>query len=74
VKRFCETVDFGADFFERLFLAAGEGVSGVAIGAAEVAGSEADKNAGQPREGAFTLQAQVDFIDVQRLGHRAKVS
>ena len=74
MKWFCEAVDFAADSFERLLLTAGKGVGGVAVGAAEVAGGETDENTGQACKGAFTLQAQVDFIDVERLGHKAKVS
>jgi len=56
-----------------LFFAFGERVGGVAVGATEVAGGEADENAGQAGEGALTLQAQVDFVDVECLGHESKV-
>jgi hypothetical protein len=62
-------MDFGENVLQRSLLAFGESVSGVAVGAAEVAGGEPDENAGQPGKGAFTLQAQIYFIDDQRLGH-----
>ena len=57
------------DFLQRHLFAFGEGVGGVAVGAAQVAGGEPDENARQPGEGAFALQAQIDFVDDQRVGH-----
>lgn len=62
-KRLGEAGDFGVNFFQGLFFAFSKGVGGIAIGAAEIAGGQADKNAGEAGEGAFALQAQVDFID-----------
>ena len=46
-----------------------EGVGGIAVGTAQIAGSETNENAGQAGEGAFALQAQVNFIDHQRVRH-----
>ena len=60
---------FSQNFRQRHFFAFGEGVGGVAIGAAQVAGGEPDENARQPGKGAFALQAQIDFVDDQRVGH-----
>jgi len=48
------------------FTAAGEGVLGVTPGTAEIASGEAHEDAGQTREGTFTLQRFVDFDDVHR--------
>ena len=45
-------------------LAAGEGVLGVAPGAAEVAAGEADEDAGETGEGGFALNGFVEFDEV----------
>ena len=66
-------MNFCQNGFERLFFAFGEGVGGVAVGAAQVAGGEADEYARQPGKGAFTLEAQVDFVYDERVGHRTKI-
>ena len=63
--------DFVENFLERHFRTFGEGVSRVAIRAAKITGGEADKNARQAREGAFALQAEIDFVDDQCFGHPA---
>jgi hypothetical protein len=41
------------------------GVLGVAIGATELAAGEPDENAGTPRLGAFALDAEEDFVELQ---------
>ena len=58
-----------ADFRQSHFPAFFEGISGVAIRAAQVAGGEPDENARQTCECAFALQTQVDFVDDQCVGH-----
>ena len=72
-KRRGQFAHFCQDFLQRHFFAFGEGVGGVAIGAAQIAGGEPDENARQAGEGAFALQAQIDFVDDQRVGHRLQV-
>jgi hypothetical protein len=64
-----EAVDFGQDIREGEFAAFGECVGGVAVGATEVASGKADENAGEAGEGAFALEAQVDLVDNERVGH-----
>ena len=64
---------FGQNIGERFLFSFRERVGGVAIRAAEVAGGEADENARQPGEGAFPLQAQIDFVDDERFGHEEKL-
>ena len=61
----CQGFDLGFDFVEGEGLAAGEGVLGVAPGAAEVAAGEADEDAGQTGEGGFTLDGFVKFDEMQ---------
>ena len=68
-KRCGQFSDFGQDVRKRPFLAFGEGIGGVAVGATEVAGGEADEDARQAGEGAFALQAQIDFVDDEGTGH-----
>jgi len=53
--------DLGEDFVGGEGLAAGEGVLGVAPGAAEIAAGEADEDAGDAGEGAFALDAFVEL-------------
>lgn len=65
--------NFGQNFIERFLFAFGEGVGGIAERTAQVAAGEADENARQPGKGAFTLQAQVDFVDDERCGHAGKI-
>ncbi len=50
-----------------------KGVGRVAIGAAEIAGGEADENAGETGKGAFSLNAQIDFVYDEVAGHRVKM-
>ena len=59
-----QALDLGEDLVLRHFAAAGEGVLGVAPGAAEIASGEAHEDAGQSGEGTFPLQRFVDFDDV----------
>src|SRR5882724_8467797 len=61
--------DFGQDRVECLFGSLRECRSGVAIGTAQIASRQANKNAREPRKGAFPLQTQVNFVDDQVIGH-----
>jgi hypothetical protein len=67
-------VNFFQNFRQRLFFAFGEGVSRVAIRAAQIAGGEPDENARQTGEGAFALQAQIDFVDDEGASHAASLA
>ena len=69
-----QLINLRTNIRERLFLSFRERVRGIAIGTAQVARGEPNENARQTRKGALTLQAQIDFIDDQRAGHKAKVS
>ncbi len=62
-----ESFDPGEDFFGRERLAAGEGVFGVAPGAAEITTGEADENTGEAGEGAFALNGFVEFDEMHEL-------
>ena len=66
-------LEFSDDLIDGHCLAAGERVRGVAVGAAEVAAGEADEGARQPGKGALALDAQVDFMNQQRVAHGQKV-
>ena len=66
--------NFFQDFRERSFFTFGEGIRGVAIRAAQIAGGEPDENARQPGKGAFALQAQINFVDDERVGHTGSVA
>ena len=66
--------NFCQNFRQRFFFAFSESISRVAIRAAQVARGEPDENARQAGKGAFALQAQIDFVDDERVGHRAKIS
>ena len=59
-----EGFDLREDFVVGEGLAAGEGVLGVAPGAAEIAAGEADEDAGDAGEGAFALHGFVEFDEV----------
>ena len=61
--RLGQAVDFGNNFFQSLLSSLGEGVGGVAVGAAEVTESQADEDAGPTRPGALALHRMVYFID-----------
>ena len=67
-----EFSDLGHDFFKSLFLPFRKSVRRVAVGTTKVASRQPDKHAGQAGERAFTLQAQVDFVDDQCRCHVAK--
>ncbi len=63
--------DTGSEGFDLLFdlvegegLASGEGVLGVAPGAAQVAAGETDEDAGEAGEGGFALDGFVEFDEV----------
>jgi len=74
VERRGEFFDLCEDFGEEHLFALRESVGGVAIGAAEVAGSQPDKDAGQAGKSAFTLQADIDFVDDECVGHGVSVA
>ena len=59
-----ESFDLGDDLVFGEGLAAGEGVLGVAPGAAEVAAGEADEDAGQAGEGRLALDGFVELDEV----------
>ena len=64
-----QSVDPGQDFRQGYFPALGEGVGGVAIGAAQIAGSQAHEDTGPAGPGAFALQAEINLVDDQSPGH-----
>ena len=57
-------LDLLLDFVEGEGLATGEGVLGVAPGAAEVAAGETDEDAGEAGEGGFALDGFVEFYEM----------
>ena len=59
-----EGFDLGEHLVGGEGLAAGEGVLGVAPGAAQVAAGEADEDAGDPGEGAFALDGFVELDEM----------
>ena len=65
-----EGFDLLLDFVEGEGLAAGEGVLGVAPGAAEVAAGEADEDAGEAGEGGFALNGFVEFDEMHCCSRR----
>ncbi len=69
-----EAFDFGEDIGGRESASAAEGIGGVAVRAAQVAGGEAHEDAGEAGEGAFALQAGVDFVDKKRRDHGKRVA
>jgi hypothetical protein len=64
---FCQSFDFGSDVFQRLLFSFRKRIRGIAIGTAQIARGKPHENARQTRKGAFTLQAQINFIDDERL-------
>jgi hypothetical protein len=70
LKRLSKPAHFRQRTGQQLFAPLGERIRRIAVGTAEVARGEPDKHARQPGKGAFPLQAQVDFVDDQRVGHR----
>ena len=71
-KRRREPVDFLQRVRQGFLLTLRESVGRVAIRASQIARREPRKNAGQPRESALTLQAQINFINNQRISHFAQ--
>ena len=61
--------DFVLDGGERHCFTAGEGISGVAVGAAKVATGEAHEDTRPPGESAFALEAEINFMDAQCAAH-----
>jgi len=61
--------DLVLDGGERHCFAAGEGVSGVAVGAAKVAAGEPHEDTRPPGESAFALEAEINFMDAQCAAH-----
>ena len=70
LKPFRQPLDLSHDIRQRLPLPFGKRIGRVAVGAAQVTRGKPDEDARQPCKGALALQAQIDFIDDQRLGHR----
>jgi len=69
-----EAIDLSPDITQGTFDALGEGVCRITVGTAEIAGGQPNENARQPREGALPLQAQINFVDDECLGHRARLA
>ena len=61
--------DFVLDGGKRHCFTTGEGISGVAVGAAKVAASESHEDTWRAGESAFALQAEVNFMDAQCAAH-----
>ncbi len=61
--------DFILDGGECHGFTAGEGISGVAVGAAKVATGEPHEDTRPAGESAFALQAEVNFMDAQCAAH-----
>jgi hypothetical protein len=59
---------------QSFFLSFGKGICGVAIRAAQIARRKTDENAWQPGEGAFALQAQIDFVDDEGAAHASNLA
>lgn len=68
-KRRGETVHLRAYVLQRLFFSLGKCIGRIAIGAPQIAGGEPDENARQPGKGALPLQAQVNLVDDEGVGH-----
>ena len=61
--------DFVLDGGERHGFTASEGISGVAVGTAEVTAGESHEDTRPAGESAFALQAEVNFMDAQCATH-----
>src|SRR5580698_6826736 len=68
-KRYGQGLDSSEDFRQRQLLPLGEGVGGVAIGAAQITGRQANEDTRQASPSALALHAQVNLVDDQGLGH-----
>src|SRR5438132_9494543 len=64
-----EFVNFNENIPERPFFTLVERVSRVAIRTTQIARGQPHKNAGQSGEGAFALDAQINFVDDERVAH-----
>ena len=69
-----EFADARDDFAQGHLASFRESISRIAIRAPQIASREPDKNASQPRKRAFPLQAQINLIDVQAIGHGESVN
>ena len=65
LKRRREPADLGQNFLQRFAFAFSERVRRIAIRTPQIARRQPDKNARQAREGALTLQTEINFIDDQ---------
>ena len=74
IKRRRLPADFMENVSQRLLLPLRESISRVAIRTAQIARRQPYKNAWQPRKGAFPLQAQINFINNQRVRHAANLA
>ena len=72
-KKRGESPHFGKNFFHRLLFTLRERIRRVAIRAAEIARRQPHEHARQPGESAFALQAEIDFVDDQRVGHERRL-
>ena len=68
-KGFCEALHFRQNLCQFALFSLGEGVGGVAVGTAQVAGGKPEEHARQAGKSAFALQAQIDFVDNEGVGH-----
>ena len=77
-RRFWIAFGLGGDFVldggERHGFTAGEGISGVAVGTAEVTAGESHEDTRPAGESAFALQAEVNFMDAQCIAHGAVIA
>jgi hypothetical protein len=62
-ERGSQTIDFAHDVHQFPASSFFESIRSIAIGTAQVASGQPHKNAREPSEGAFTLQAQINLID-----------
>ena len=69
-----DEADSGNRIGQRSFGAFTKRICRVAVGAPQITSGEPDKNARQPGKGAFALQAEIDFIDDQRVRHPQSIS
>src|SRR5438445_10607454 len=72
-ERFSEAQDLLAHVVEGQLASFAEGIGRIAIRATEIAGRQPHEDARQACKSAFALQAQVDFINDERLGHRRSI-
>lgn len=62
-------LDFRYDFGNSAWFSFRERVGSVAVGAPKITSRQSNKHARKSRKGAFTLQAEINFVDDERVGH-----